>query len=262
VKIVFNADDFGWSSDTVSATIECFERGALTSASIMLGKSATEEAIEFALEHPQHSYGVHLTFVGDGDERSTAPAAEVPSLVDAQGRLRRTNAVRALAATRRLPLAQLRREIAAQLEFVVARGVPLSHVDSHRHLHKFGVFRRALADVLPHFGVERLRNAQDVYIGRHVTSPTYWYGRSWRRRLMGSFTTTDHFFMPSGPAPAAFEVADLIARLSDDESLEIGVHPGRAESWREGERRLVLELAALAREQGHRLIRWSDVRAA
>ena len=35
MQLIVNADDFGLSDDTADATIECFERGALTSATIM-----------------------------------------------------------------------------------------------------------------------------------------------------------------------------------------------------------------------------------
>ena len=35
MRLVLNADDFGYSDDTVEATIECFACGALTSATIM-----------------------------------------------------------------------------------------------------------------------------------------------------------------------------------------------------------------------------------
>jgi hypothetical protein len=35
MKIITNVDDFGYSDDTVAATIECFEKGAPISATIM-----------------------------------------------------------------------------------------------------------------------------------------------------------------------------------------------------------------------------------
>ena len=40
LQLVVNADDFGQSDDTVDATIECFEAGALTSATLMAGMPA------------------------------------------------------------------------------------------------------------------------------------------------------------------------------------------------------------------------------
>ena len=58
----------------------------------------------------------------------------------------RTMRLRALA--RRLPRDRLERELTAQIELVRGSGVPVSHVDSHRHLHKLGSVQAALARVL------------------------------------------------------------------------------------------------------------------
>ena len=43
---------------------------------------------------------------------------------------------------------RLERELTAQIELVRGSGVPVSHVDSHRHLHKLGSVQAALARVL------------------------------------------------------------------------------------------------------------------
>ena len=102
--VVLNADDFGSSPDTVKATIECFEQGALTSATIMAGMPATEEALAYARSRPDLSFGVHLTLTGDGDERP-AGADDVPALTRPDGALLPSRTMRLRALTRRLPLA-------------------------------------------------------------------------------------------------------------------------------------------------------------
>ena len=43
-KLIINADDFGLNDHTVEWTIKGFERGALTSATIMAGMPTTEKA--------------------------------------------------------------------------------------------------------------------------------------------------------------------------------------------------------------------------
>ena len=73
------------------------------------------------------------------------------------------------------------------------RGVRLSHVDSHGHLHKFELFRRALVDVMRERGLRRVRSVHDIYLKRALMSPTYWMGLWWRKRIMASFVATDHF---------------------------------------------------------------------
>jgi predicted glycoside hydrolase/deacetylase ChbG (UPF0249 family) len=259
VRIVVNADDFGFSPDTVRATIRCFERGAVTSVTIMPRMPATDAALEYAASHPELDAGVHLTFVGDGVECAIAPPDEIPALVDEAGRFPRTRDVRVRAMLQRLPIDQIEREVEAQIDAVRSAGVTVTHVDSHRHLHKFAPFRAALRRVLPRFGITRVRNVQDIYLSPNHRSPTYWLRKSWRRRLMSEFETTDHFFMPSGPGDR--QPTAILGRLEGlpGESLEIGAHPGEDVGWRRDEAALLEGLVAGLRERGHELVPWSEI---
>jgi predicted glycoside hydrolase/deacetylase ChbG (UPF0249 family) len=258
--IVLNADDFGGSDETVRATIECFELGALTSATIMPAMPATEAAVEYARGRPDLSFGVHLTFVTDGLERPLADPAGLDRLLGPDGRFLPTGEVRRRALLRRIPVGQIERELDAQLAYLRDRGIPVSHVDSHRHVHKFGPFRVALARVLPRFGIRRVRNVQDIWLRRPLTSPTYWLGGVWRRGLMRSFTTTAHFYMPTSAHDTGWEDPLLArARTLPGGSLELGVHPGYDEGWRSEERLSVQRFAPAAVAAGHRLVPWTEV---
>jgi chitin disaccharide deacetylase len=259
VRIVVNADDFGVSAETVAATIACFEQQALTSATIMATMPAVDEALAYARDRPELSFGVHLTFVGDGEEGPAADPADVPGLVDGAGRFPSATPVRVRALLRRLPIEQIEREIAAQISSVTGRGVEVSHVDSHRHLHKLAPFRTALRRVLPRFGIERVRTVQDVYLSRPLLGATYWAGSLWRRPLRRSFRTTDHFYMPASTGDLGW--ADELLRRAGDlpgATLEVGVHPG-PDGWRDDEHRSALRLSAGARELGHELVSWREI---
>jgi chitin disaccharide deacetylase len=261
VQIILNADDFGASPDTVSATVACFERGALTSATIMPNMPATAEALEYARVRPDYSFGVHLTLTGNGSERPLTPAASVARLVDSSGRLLPARDVRLRALLGRLSLDEIEREIAAQIAFVAEHGVSVSHVDSHRHLHKLGPFREALRSVLPQFGIERVRAVQDVWLRRPIGSATLWLGRSWRRAVAASFSTTDHFYMPSSANDLDWEEGLLATvRRLPGRTLEIGVHPGSLDAWRSEEQRSLLLFAEAASGDGHELVSWSAIR--
>lgn len=48
MRVILHADDFGYDKDTLEATIDCFERGALSSASIMVNCEASEKAFSYA----------------------------------------------------------------------------------------------------------------------------------------------------------------------------------------------------------------------
>jgi predicted glycoside hydrolase/deacetylase ChbG (UPF0249 family) len=261
MQIILNADDFGMSDDTVRGTIACFENGGLTSASIMPTMPATNSAIEFARAHPQFSFGIHLTFVADSTEHCVSDPASIPALVMDGGLFPPSNTVRKRALLGKLPIDQLSREIKAQIGFVRDHGIDVSHVDSHGHLHKFAPFRAALRQALPQFGIKRVRNVQDVYFKKPLKSPTFWFGPWWRRKLMKAFLSTDHFYMPTSSFENDWQ-EQLLKRFESagDASLEVGVHPGYQEPWRETERVGAIKFAGLARSAGHQLIGWMDLR--
>lgn len=258
MRVILNADDFGASEETLRATIDCFEAGALTSATIMVGMERTDAAIAYARAHPEYTFGLHLRLVADGDARPLAGPDAVPALVDEDGRFLSTRKIRVLALRGRLPADQLEREIVAQLGALVSAGVPVSHVDSHRHVHKLPQVATALRRTLPRFGITKVRAVQDVYLKRPLGKPTYWIGPVWQRRLAASFQTTSHMYMPSSAHDVGWS-APLLARCErlNGGALEVGVHPGYAtETWRDEERRSVLEFAADARAAGHELVSW------
>lgn len=262
IPVILNADDFGYSPDTVAATIEWLNHGFLTSASLMPNMPASEQAIAFALREPQFSYGLHFTCTGDGVERPLSPPDHVPSLVNESGAFLPTNLLRARALLGRLPVEQIERELTAQLSSLAERGLTITHVDSHRHLHKLGPFRAAFERTIGHFGVQFVRNVQNIYLRTPLSSPTYWFGRIWRRRLMAAFSTTQHFYMPTSAGDTSWHepLLQAVAQLRGS-SIEVGVHPGFEEQWRDEERRSTQCFVELARQAGHPVISWAELAA-
>lgn len=261
VRIILHADDFGASDETVRATIECLEDGSLTSASIMPGMPASAEAIAFARAHPRLDFGVHLTLVGDESERAFSAPSEIPALVAPDGRFKSTSKLRLLSLVGAVPVAQIEQEMVRQIEAIAGEGIEVTHVDSHRHMHKLPSFRKALERVLPGFGIRRVRAVQDVYLQRRVASPTYWLGRFWQRRLARAFTTTDHLYMPTSTGDVGWERPLLTAvQCLRGKTLEVGVHPG-FDGWRDSERRSLMRFSAMAGDLGVEFVSWRDIHA-
>jgi chitin disaccharide deacetylase len=257
VQIIVNADDFGESKDTLAATLKCFEAGHLTSASIMVSASHSADALQYALAHPEFSYGVHLQFVGDGEERPISDPSSVSGLVDREGRFLPTNLVRRRALLGQVPIAEIEREAARQIEIVQQEGITVSHVDSHRHLHKFTPFRIALQNTLPRLGITRVRNVQNTYLRHPIEHPTFWFGPAWRRQLMRAFRTTDRFYMPTtAHDPSWYRLADALPACR---TLEVGLHPGYEDEWRRAEWNALRTFVENVRAQGHELVGWDAI---
>src|SRR4051794_38240578 len=81
-ELIVNADDFGLSSGVNTAVIQAWQKGILTSASLMPGGQAFDEAVDLARKNPGLQIGLHLTLV---QGRAVLPPARIPGLVDGNG---------------------------------------------------------------------------------------------------------------------------------------------------------------------------------
>lgn len=261
-RLIINADDFGFSEETFEETASCFEHGGLTSATITANMPSAERACAFGAAHPEFSFGVHLMWVGDGVERPLSDPASIPTLIDPDyggGLLINSKRARGLALRGKLSEADIEREMIAQIEFVRSRGVAISHVDSHGHMHKFGQFRRVLQRVLPRYGITKVRTAQTVYLKKPWKSPNFWVAPVWRRALRKVFVTTDSLYLPQNYEREGWWGALLEKAQRVGGTMEVGVHPGREEPWRAREKRWAIELAREARRRGVALATWREI---
>ncbi len=154
-RIVITADDFGFSESVNEAVERGFRDGVLRSASLMVSAPAASDAIARARRLPGLRVGLHVTVV---QGVPVLPAADIPHLVDADGRFP-DNLLRAALGwffhgpTRRA----LKREIAAQFAAFRATGLTLDHVDVHNHMHLHpSVLSEIIANLKPGEAAVRL----------------------------------------------------------------------------------------------------------
>jgi hopanoid biosynthesis associated protein HpnK len=132
-RLVVNADDFGLCPEINAGVAASFDRGIVSSASLLPSGDSFDEAVELARARPALDLGIHLALT---QTRPQAPAHEIASLVDGSGRFPanwRTFAVRYL--RRGLRPAEVERELRAQIEKALSTGLSFSHLDSHQHVH-------------------------------------------------------------------------------------------------------------------------------
>ena len=150
--IVIHADDFGETVAITNGIQRGIEAGVLTSTSIMANMPATAYALERVRALAGHaSFGVHLNLC-EGHALTGGP-----TLVDQQGDFHPKRVLIRQALSRKLALADLEREISAQIALIRDSGVAISHLDGHKHLHQLPVVSTAVANVLPRFGIGRVR---------------------------------------------------------------------------------------------------------
>jgi len=134
--LIITADDLGISLATNRAIDRAHRKGLVTSASLMANMRAFDDAVERTVRpNPGLGVGVHLCLTSG---RPVLAAADVPMLVDAEGRFRHGffGLLRLIRSRqRREALEQIAGELRAQAERLAASGIRIDHVDSHRHVH-------------------------------------------------------------------------------------------------------------------------------
>jgi len=172
-QLIVNADDLGLTPAVNRGVVRAFQRGIVTSASLLVTGSAFEAAVALARQNPELDIGLHLALV---EERAVLGRDVLPSLVDETGRFPRTSTefIRR-AVLGRIRWHEVEREIAAQIALFQSTGLRLSHLDSHQHLHMFPpVFKivrrlaRSIDNVWIRNPVGPWRKSPDTPVGRWV----------------------------------------------------------------------------------------------
>jgi predicted glycoside hydrolase/deacetylase ChbG (UPF0249 family) len=154
-KLIINCDDYGWDAPATQAILELGAAGQVSSTTVMANFASAAELRALAkLASPTLSVGLHLT-LNAGQPLSAA--SQVPSLIDAEGQFYTSSQLwqRFLRGQVRRP--ELKLEVAAQLRHLAAAGLPLTHADSHQHLHQYPLLGPTLLRILHELGVRRVR---------------------------------------------------------------------------------------------------------
>lgn len=128
--LIIHADDLAVAHSEDSASFDALDRGAVTSASVMIPCPWLNEVAEYAKSHPDADLGLHLTLTSEWKTYrwgTVESKDKVPSLFDPSGYLWPTEDV----AAQHIKADEVEREIRAQIERAIAMGIHPTHLDSH-----------------------------------------------------------------------------------------------------------------------------------
>ena len=154
-RLIICADDFGLDPAVNAAVEEAHQNGILSTASLMVGAPAADDAAARARRLPGLRVGLHLVVV---DGRRVSSPDRVAGLVGADGEFDR-NMARAGVRFFFLPAIrhQLAQEIRAQFEAFRATGLELDHVNVHKHMHLHPTVARLILEIGRDYGMRAMR---------------------------------------------------------------------------------------------------------
>ena len=275
--MIITADDFGLSEPVNAAIEQAHRRGILSAASLMVGAPAAADAVARARTLPNLRVGLHVVLT-DGDPVSDR--GDIPGLLARNGGFR--NDLALYGAQIMLDPSvkrQTAREIAAQFEAYRATGLPLDHVDAHRHFQLHPTIAAAIMRIGRRYGMRALRVPIEPWrtiaeidpgtqrrLGRIVAPWAAWLRR--RVRSAGLATADAVFGLAWSGAMTKDRVAALLGRLPPG-IVEIYLHPavtdsfaGAASGYRYAEEFAALcdtDCIAAMRQSGYAVGGYSDV---
>ena len=218
--LIINADDFGISSEVNAAILESFNHGWCSSSTLMPNMEGTEEAAQLTVDHRLTNHiGLHLVLDDQADPLSE-DIKKIPRFCDSEGRLsfsRRSPTFRLDTSEK----AALAKEIRAQIDRCRGLGVPLTHIDSHHHVHTEWAIGKVLIQVAKEKQIRHLRLSRNAGSSLGFVKRTYKGCFNWRVRRAGLART--QFFVG---------LRDYVNIASDTELgqvptiFEVMVHPG------------------------------------
>ncbi|MBV9829390.1 MAG: hopanoid biosynthesis-associated protein HpnK [Alphaproteobacteria bacterium] len=154
-RVIFCADDFG-RDPAVNEAVEIAHRdGILSTASLMVGARYAADAVERARKLPGLRVGLHLVLI---DGAAITPREQISSLVDADGRF---DGNQGRAGFRYFFTPGIRRqlgdEIRAQFDAFRATGLPLDHVNAHKHMHLHPTVAQLVVETGRDYGMRAMR---------------------------------------------------------------------------------------------------------
>ena len=210
-KIIINADDFGMNSDINAGINEAFERGLISSTTLIVNMPGFVEACELAKRFQLvGKIGIHLNLT-EGVPLTT-DIRSMARFCGPDGRFRPRRVTPYLPARER---AAVENEFNAQVQACIERGIRPTHIDSHHHVHTEWAIGAAVIAVARRNGIQAIRLTRNC--GQDISLPKRIYKSAYNLRLkMYGLAKTRYFGSPS-------DVQGTIENSNAD--IEVEVHP-------------------------------------
>lgn len=251
--VVINADDFGYGPEVNAAILEAGHKRCISSATIMANGPSVSEALAMVAHLPQMSFGIHLNLT-EFLPLLPVSAIQTAGLVNAEGTFL-GDAFRQLRPSPRL-LEACYEELDQQLLSLHVKGLRLSHIDSHHHIHTVPWLLPVVWQLQKKHKIFRLRNTLNIYPSGEVNAPRLRLLAA--KKLWQSAALLLGAKMPQRFSSLSVFLADpLRSDFTAASSLELMCHPGQAGF--EGETQHLLSQGPSVLPEGFGLLNYRDI---
>ena len=209
--LIVNADDLGLTESCTKAIAEAFRKGLISSATACANGAAITEAYEIAKENGfLNSVGIHINLT-EGTPLTEGIKTD-PFFCENgvfHGHINR------LKKPDKETLANLEAEVTAQIERLKDVGFPISHADSHHHIHTAVFLIGTIENVLKRHGIQKLRLHRNLGAIRFYKKIVK--NRFNKNLQKQGFVTTEKM--------GSFEDLTIMPQIAKAHLTEIMVHP-------------------------------------
>jgi predicted glycoside hydrolase/deacetylase ChbG (UPF0249 family) len=210
LKLIVNADDFGYTDSVSAGILRAHRDGIVTATTLMTNAPHTEGAATLARANPALDVGLHLVLTFD---RPTGDVSRCRSLVDEDGKFLRPKELMSRDIDREEALTEYRAQYAKARDLL---GRKPTHLDTHHWVHDHPALEWAIGEL-----------ALETGAAARIHSD----GQRERLRARG-VRTPDHFareFQYEGKVGVE-QLLVLLERLAkSDDVTELMCHPGETD---------------------------------
>ncbi len=142
IKLIVNADDFGYSKGVNYGIVEAYKNGIVRSTSIMMNMDYAEHALKLYRDCQSLGLGIHFVLT------SFKPLTAAEELVGDSGYMS-PDFKRIENCSEDIIEAELR----TQLELLLEWGYKITHADSHHHVHRIPRVLKIMSSICQEYGL-------------------------------------------------------------------------------------------------------------
>ena len=198
MKLIINADDFGYSKGVNYGIIEAYKNGLVTSTTVMMNMPYVDHALDLYKDNQGLGLGIHFVLT------SYHPLTDSEELLGDNGVMDKDFERISLCSDEAIEA-----EMRAQLTALHSKGYKITHADSHHHVHRIPKVLKIMSKICKEYGLA-MRTVPEQRISAEFDK---------------DIKSTEEFEVEFYDKEATFEKFREIVSQEGISTLEICTHP-------------------------------------